>query len=60
MQNITIKLHAQHLRRRLEGRVPAELLSRITDEELVKKYDEHHQTKLRWIAESKTATAFRD
>ncbi len=40
---------ARLLRRRLEGRVPSHILSLLSDDELIERYNEHHAFKLSTI-----------
>lgn len=44
----TVRIFAANLRRRLAGRVPKQILARLSDHELVDKYHEHHRAKLEW------------
>lgn len=56
---LRIRLHAQQIRRRLEGRVNAELLARLSDEELVLQERRHHAQKLAWAREDSEKKARR-
>lgn len=56
---LTEKLHAQQIRQRLLNGYPpqsgfAELMTRITDEELLRLERNAHQEKLAWMAACKT------
>jgi hypothetical protein len=41
-----MRVLANHLRRKLQGKVPSDLLARITDAELVEQWKAHHETRL--------------
>jgi len=43
----TIRIQAELIRRRLEGRVPAYILETITDERLIEMEAEHHRSRVR-------------
>lgn len=42
----TSKRLADMLRRRLEGNVPAKILEQLSDDQLVERYNNHHQMKV--------------
>jgi hypothetical protein len=56
--SMKIRIHAEHLRKRLLSKNPGEMfrdiLSRLTDEELVLKYEEHHTRQLNYVRERST------
>lgn len=46
LTDMQVRILAGMLRRRLEGRVPSEMLARLSDADLVRKHREHHEAKL--------------
>ncbi len=49
------KYLARFLRRRLEGCVPADILDRVSDDELIERYNEDHASKLEAARQRKAA-----
>lgn len=47
---------ARFLRRRLEGCVPGHILHRLSDDELIEDYNEHHASKLEAVRQRKATT----